>query len=287
MEREPGRRGVAGADDCDFRTPQARKIAAHGDQRRRRGGGPQKRRIIRLVNADKTRAQPLRRVELAFGLLARRDADGPARLAARDQGRQSRERRSRAPMAANQNLKCSGSDIFAAQEPQPIETLTVVEVGERFGGKRAVLHQIFPIRDSVPAASREILARCLTHKRIAMSPNMNAASLRPMINRTIGVAALAASAAAEEGRVRKATASQTMPKASPVCQAAARRQPRKVATPLPPLNFSQAGNKWPRKAPSAAASMGDPGAKWATSETATIPFKRSRRRVNAAKSLRP
>src|ERR1700730_12489203 len=67
-EGEPGRRGVAGADDRDFRAPQARKIAAHGDQGRGRGSTPQKRRIIRLANADKTRAQPLRRLDLAFGL---------------------------------------------------------------------------------------------------------------------------------------------------------------------------------------------------------------------------
>ena len=58
-------------------------------------------------------------------------------------------------------------------------------------------------------------------------------------------------------------------------------------TPLPPLNFSQAGNKWPRKAPSAARRMGTPCVKWATINTATVPFKRSRRRVSAAKSLRP
>ena len=99
-----------------------------------------------------------------------------------------------------------------------------------------------------------------------MSPNVSAASLRPRINRTIGVSALAASAAAEEVRVMNATASQTMAKASAACQATARRQPRKVATPFPPLNFSQAGNKWPRKAPSAARRMGTPCAKWATTQ---------------------
>jgi hypothetical protein len=134
-EGEPGRRGVAGADDRDFRAPQARKIAAHGDQGRGRGSTPQKRRIIRLANADKTRAQPLRRLDLAFGLLDGRDADRPARLAARDQGRQGRKCRAGTPMAVKQNTKCPGSNIFAAQEPQPVETLAVVEVGERFRGK--------------------------------------------------------------------------------------------------------------------------------------------------------
>jgi hypothetical protein len=99
-EGEPGRRGVAGADDRDFRAPQARRIAAHCDQWRGRGGAPQKCWIIRLADTNKTHAQPLCRLDLPLGLLARRDADLPARLAARDQGRQGGKRRSRAPVPA-------------------------------------------------------------------------------------------------------------------------------------------------------------------------------------------
>ena len=152
----------------------------------------------------KPRAQSLRRLDFQLGLLASRNADRPARFAARDQGRQGGERRAGTPMAVKQNTKCPGSDIVAAQEPQPVETLAVVEVCEHFRGKRGFLHQRISIRDSVPAASREILARCLTHKRIAMSPNMSAVSLRPMSIRTIGVNALAASAVAHVGRLMAA-----------------------------------------------------------------------------------
>jgi hypothetical protein len=80
-------------------------------------------------------------------------------------------------MTVKQNAKCPGTDIFTAQEPQPIETLAVVEEATLFRGKRSFLHQRIPIRGSAPAASREILARCLTHKRIVMSPNISAAPL--------------------------------------------------------------------------------------------------------------
>ena len=52
----------------------------------------------------------------------------------------------------------------------------------------------------------------------------------------------------------KATASQTTAKASAAGQNRPIRQPRKVATPLPPLKPSQTGKRCPRKAPQAATS---------------------------------
>jgi len=150
------------------------------------------------VRRRSARAHAVRRLDLPLDFRDGRDADRTARLAARDQSRQSRECRTGAPMAAKKNLKCSGSDIFAAQEPQPVEALAVVEGAKRFRSKRNVLHQLFPIRGSVPAASRVILARCLAHKRIAIRPNVTAAPVWPMAARTMGVSALAARAAAEE-----------------------------------------------------------------------------------------
>src|ERR1700730_2818902 len=57
------------------------------------------------------------------------------------------KRRARAPMAAQQNVKCPGSDIFAAQEPQPVETLAVVEGAKRFRAKRSFVHALVTIRD--------------------------------------------------------------------------------------------------------------------------------------------
>src|ERR1019366_3934976 len=128
-EGETGGRCVAGADNRDFRAFEARKIAADSDHGRRRSGAPQKGWILRLANPDKTRPRLVRRLALPLDFLDGRDADRPASLAARDQGRQCRERRASAPMPAQQDLKSPGSDIFTAQEPQPVEALAVVEGG--------------------------------------------------------------------------------------------------------------------------------------------------------------
>jgi hypothetical protein len=92
----PGSRNSAGADNRDFRASEARNIAA-----------------------------------LPLDFLDGRDADRQVGPAARDQGRQRRERRASAPMAAQQDLECPRSNIFTAQEPQPIEALAVVKRGER------------------------------------------------------------------------------------------------------------------------------------------------------------
>src|SRR5208283_5814532 len=101
---------------------------------RRRLGAPQKCWIVRLATPDKTRARAVRRLNLPLDFRDGRDADRSACLAARDQSRQSRERRAGAPMAAEKNLKCPGADIFAAQEPQPVKALAVVEGAKRFRG---------------------------------------------------------------------------------------------------------------------------------------------------------
>ena len=58
-----------------------------------------------------------------------------------------------------------------------------------------------------------------------------------------GALAMAISAAKLEKRVRAAVASQTAQQASPIGQAIAMCTPSVVATPLPPRNFSQTGNR--------------------------------------------
>jgi hypothetical protein len=128
---KPGRRCIAGADHRDFRASEARNIAAHGYHGRRRSRTPKKRRVVRLAKPDKTRPRTERRLDLPLDFLDGRDADRPAGPAARDQGRQCRERRASAPMAAQQDLECPRSNIFTAQEPQPVEALAVVKRGER------------------------------------------------------------------------------------------------------------------------------------------------------------
>ena len=213
---------------------------------------------------------------------------GPARLAARDQGRQSLERRARAPVAVKQNLKCPGPDIFAPQEPQPVEALAVIEGGERFRASGAPSINPSRIRDSVPARSREILARCLAHKKIAMTPNSEgSAGLAHEPQERTGVER------ARRERGGRRVAGEEGDRQPDDGEGETRRPgggkkaAQKGRDPLAARNPIQTGNKWPKKAPSAAKSMGVPGAKWATVKTATVPFRRSRRRVSAAKSLRP
>ena len=73
------------------------------------------------------------------------------------------------------------------------------------------------------------------------------------VGRRAGRRTAGASRRGGQGRQRRDAedhrhASQVAPAAAPTGQAMASSTPKKVATPLPPLNFSQTGNRWPRKA---------------------------------------
>src|SRR5258708_4169819 len=59
-------------------------------------------------------------------------------------------------------------------------------------------------------------------------------------------------------------------------------RPMTVATPWPRLNLSQTGNRWPRKAPRAAAGAASDPAKRKAASTAAVPFKASHTSVAAA-----
>src|SRR5262249_19293704 len=125
------------------------------------------------------------------------NGDRTAGLAFCDELRQSGKSRPRAPIAFEQVLKRPRPDVVAAEKPQPVESFPVVKQSKRLI-KRLVGHQLDPIRDSVPAASRAMLARCLSHNMTAIRPNTSAAPLSPATRRASGVSALALSAAAEE-----------------------------------------------------------------------------------------
>ena len=57
--------------------------------------------------------------------------------------------------------------------------------------------------------------------------------------------------ASDDIRFIKATNSHTKQQITPIRKDKAIATPKKVATPLPPLNLSQIGKQWPIKAPKA------------------------------------
>ncbi len=78
-------------------------------------------------------------------------------------------------------------------------------------------------------------------------------------HRLIGAAMNASSDATEEIRVTPNTSSQTAPATRPLGQCSGNSKPKAVATPLPPRNWKNTGNRWPRKAqkPTSAAAVAD------------------------------
>ena len=104
-----------------------------------------------------------------------------------------------------------------------------------------------PILPSRAAARRRMLARCLIQRRMASPPMTTASSGWPMRARNQGVAALARSAASDEKRDSAATASQTAAKTRAAQGDSARRQPRKVATPLAAVKTQPDGKEMAEK----------------------------------------
>ena len=82
--------------------------------------------------------------------------------------------------------------------------------------------------------------------------------------------------------------------ARPTGKAAANRVPKKVETPLPPLNRRKTGKRWPRKADPAAratrvcrVASGAPRVSSTAASTARAPLPPSPSRVSRARSFRP
>ena len=99
--------------------------------------------------------------------------------------------------------------------------------------------------------------------------------------------AVATSADNDEIRLTSATTSQVAQQASPTRQSSAIIVPRKVATPLPPRNPSQTGNRCPRKEHSAATCAASSPTSARASSTATAPLAPSSSNVAAAAPLLP
>jgi len=96
--------------------------------------------------------------------------------------------------AVDQIAKGGGADILRADQAQPGNPLPVAET------KRGCppAHPLAPIRPSVPAKSREMLARCLTKTITLMTANSAATCGWAWNHSATGTATAAVSAASEE-----------------------------------------------------------------------------------------
>lgn len=124
-EFQPGGGGVARADDGDAGPQQHIDPAENGDQRRGGVDRLKRGRISALAEGEQTPAEPVQRRNLALGLGLRTDPDGPAGLAR--EIRQGLQRRRGAAIAVHQRAEGARADAFAADQPQPVETLAIVE----------------------------------------------------------------------------------------------------------------------------------------------------------------
>jgi hypothetical protein len=131
-EGKPRRRGIAGADDRDGRLGQRLPLPAHGDQRRRGVDGAQRGGIVRLPDRDEAHADCGRSCHLLFGFRARGYLDCAPGHIASDQFGKRLKRRAGAAEAVQQSAKRPRSDVFAADQLQPVEPLFVGEA--RAGG---------------------------------------------------------------------------------------------------------------------------------------------------------
>ena len=156
-ELDAGKRSVARADDGDRRQREDIGFALHGDDRRRLVHAPQHRRIVRLADGRQARAMLCGGCELGLGFGLRRNARQPRRAARGDQLRQHCERGLGRAEAVDQVAERRRADVLGADQAKPMDALAVAEALPR--GRLA--HSFAPMRASVPAISREILARCL------------------------------------------------------------------------------------------------------------------------------
>ena len=152
--------------------------------------------IIWLAQSHKKSAHAGERFQFALRFL---DAEYPDRLAAlRRDSRQRGQRARRSLMAVDQGAKRLRPDALAADEAQPVESLGVCQAHAGEGFWPRVGHDVWPMRLSVPAISREIFSRCLTISARPRTMKRPASGARSMASKNTGAAAVAASAAAEE-----------------------------------------------------------------------------------------
>ena len=96
-----GRRALSRPDDGDGRPQQEGDVALGVEQRRRRLERGQRRRVLRLADEHELGAAALRALELRLRLIARANADRPAKAAALRQLREGGERRRGASRSAS------------------------------------------------------------------------------------------------------------------------------------------------------------------------------------------
>ena len=126
-EGEPGRRRVARPYDRDRRLLQRLWPAAAGEDRRRRIDLAQDRRIVRLADRDEPHAEPPRRSE-ARARFPRPRRPGPgARAPPRRASSGSASIAARAPPHDHERAKGARADVLGADQPQPVDKLTVGE----------------------------------------------------------------------------------------------------------------------------------------------------------------
>ena len=252
--------------------------AAHGDQRRRRVDGPQERWIIRLAERDEPRCRPCRPLPFAQGAVARRQHDGTA-LGLADQFRQGGERCSAPPCrlssvgtcaarSFSQRISCSQSS-FSARSVKPRTPNSSPSGRSGLRSRRAggrCFRECFDPQDHGHGHGGAGLDA-------AAHGQQTKATRRSRPGRRRGIAG---------NRPCQPDDGEGQPRGP----GDAERQPRKVATPLPPLKPSQTGKTWPRKAQKPAIAQAvDPNAR--KSARRPSPFSASSSSVAAAMSLRP
>ena len=170
-------------------------MAAHGDHGRCAVDLAQQGGEARFVQPQEARAHEPRDRQFALDVAGGGDADETSRSVFPDELRQGLQRRLGRPEALQQRREGARTDVLRAPQPQPGEAACVVE---RMALAHAGSRLLPPIRLSVPAESRPMLALCFHHSTIAKPANRIAASGRCSRASTTGVSALATSAAADE-----------------------------------------------------------------------------------------
>jgi hypothetical protein len=121
---DPRRRCVPRADNADQRPRQRIDLAAHRKNRRRIVNHSQTRGIVWLVKREKFDTRRLRSLQFGFGVLARANTRGTLQAAAARQIGQGHKGGMDTPVVPDKIMKGTGTDVFAADQPQPIETRT-------------------------------------------------------------------------------------------------------------------------------------------------------------------
>ena len=192
-EGQPGRRGVARADDGHHGAGENRDIAQHREQGRRGVDGAQGLGILGLPKRDKPRADGGQPLHFALaGVEVGQHQRAPLL------GRHARgcvQSGSRAAKAIDEAAEGLRTDAVRANEAKPIETLCVRQTRAR---SSRFAHVCWPILLSEPARRRAILARWVKKIMAASTTARSPCGPCPVAKKAKGASALATRAASEE-----------------------------------------------------------------------------------------